>query len=119
MKILLASMAFLLIGCSPETKMEEDEPTDELWLMIKTTDFFRSGLEIEIEDKLIDIFERNGLGEIDGHSSGSYQFEVNFYDVSDFEKAKTVVEELLKKEYPNLEYVVSHTYETPFEKLPE
>jgi hypothetical protein len=96
---------------------EDQEATNELWVMIKTDEFFRSKVHNQIEDELITLIEHQELGAFDGHSSGSYQFDLNFYDVTDFEKAKAVITAFLKKKYPELQFVISHDYEATFDQL--
>jgi len=96
---------------------EDDEVQNELWVMIKTDEFFRSKAEDQIEDDLIKLVEGQELGALDGSSSGSHQFDVNFYDVTDFEKTKSEISMFLKKKYPGIQFVISHTYETTFDQL--
>ena len=96
---------------------EAEDATNELWVMIKTDEFFRSKIHAQIEDELIELVENQELGALDGSSSGSYQFDVNFYDVTDFEKAKTGITAFLKKKYPELQIVISKTYETTFDQF--
>jgi hypothetical protein len=105
-----------LAACAPKEKAKMDHaPTDELWLMIKTSDYFRSDKEIEVEDELTKLIEGSGLGELDGHSSGAHQFELNFVHVRDFEKAKSLIESHLKKKHPDLQFVIARDYAIPFE----
>jgi hypothetical protein len=96
---------------------EEHEAANQLWVMIKTDEFFRSKVHIQIEDELIALIERQKLGTFDGHSSGAYQFDLNFYNVTDFEKAKALINAFLKKKYPELQFVISDDYETTFDQL--
>jgi hypothetical protein len=66
----------------------EHEAANQLWVMIKTDEFFRSKIHKQIEDELIALIEHQKLGTFDGHSSGAYQFDLNFYNVTDFEKPR-------------------------------
>jgi hypothetical protein len=96
---------------------EERDAPNELWVMIKTDQFFRSKIHKHIEDELIALIEHQQLGTFDGHSSGAYQFDLNFYNVTDFEKAKALINAFLKKNYPELQFVISDDYETTFDQL--
>ena len=84
--------------------------------MMRMDQYFLTDDEIAIEDGLIDLVESAELGEFDGHSSGSYQFDLNFLDVSNFEIAKNEITMYLNNHYPNLTYEISKTYKTTFEK---
>jgi hypothetical protein len=116
-KALLTVLSLLfLAACAPKQKAKmDDAPPDELWLMIKTSDYFRSNKEIEIEDELTKLIEGFGLGELDGHSSGAHQFDLNFVRVRDFDKAKSLIESHLKEKHPDLKFVIARDYEIPFE----
>lgn len=94
---------------------EEDEVENELWVMIKMDQYFLSQKEIDIEEEIIDLMEEKGLGEADGHSSGASQFDFNFVDVTDYERAKKEITKYINKLYPNLKFVISKTYETTFD----
>jgi len=96
---------------------EEHDAANELWVMIKTDEFFRSQIHKQIEDELIALIEHQKLGTFDGHSSGSYQFDLNFYEVTDFENAKALINAFLKTNYPELQFVISDDYETTFDQL--
>lgn len=96
---------------------DNDEADNQLWVMIKTSDFFRSEIHTQIEDELTELVEAQDLGMLDGSSSGAHQFDVNFYDVEDFEKTKSIISVYLKKKYPQIEFVVSKDYETTFDQL--
>jgi hypothetical protein len=96
---------------------DDDEPQNQLWVMIKIDEFFRSEIHSQIEDELIELMVSQNLGVSDGHSSGAHQFDVNFYDVQDFEKAKAAVSGFLKKKYPQIQFVISDDYESTFDQL--
>ncbi len=100
-----------------ENTIDDDTPEDELWVMIKMDQYFHSLDEINIEEELIDLVESGELGEFDGRSSGAYQFDLNFYEVTSYEKAKKAISEHLDKHYPELEYEISNTYETTFDEM--
>ncbi len=89
----------------------------ELWVMIEIDDYFRSNSDLSIEEDVIALVEASGLGEVDGHSSGANQFDFNFYDVSDYEKAKTEISNFLNSKYPKMNYVISKEYKTTFDKV--
>jgi len=94
-----------------------DESEDnQLWLMIKEEQFFRDDAHLKIVDDLTELIEEAGLGELDGHSSGSHQFECNFYDISDFEKVKAIVVKYMASNFDNLIYSISPEYEVFYEK---
>lgn len=97
--------------------LEADSESEEnqLWIMIKENDFFREGGHLEIIDELSEIIESKGLGELDGHSSGAHQLEVNFYDVPNYKASVNAVNAFFKQ-HPNIEYTVSKEYETTYEK---
>ncbi|ATG77688.1 hypothetical protein AOR04_09165 [Pseudoalteromonas sp. 1_2015MBL_MicDiv] len=65
---------------------------------------------------MAEIIEGKGLGELDGHSSGAHQLEVNFYDFTNYKSCSEVVNAFFKQ-HPNIEYIVSKEYETTYEKL--
>ncbi len=98
--------------------VDDDTDTEEnqLWVMIKENDFFREDSHLEIIDELSEIIESNGLGELDGHSSGAHQLEVNFYDVANY-RACTEVVNTFFRQHPNIEYKVSKEYERTYERL--
>jgi len=96
---------------------DEDSSEDELWVMIKMNQYFRSLDEIAIEEKLINLVESAELGEFDGHSSGANQFDLNFFEVKNFEKTRKEIKKFLNKHYPKLEHEISNTYETTFDVL--
>ena len=95
---------------------DSDESENELWIMIKENSFFREEAHLKIIDELTEIIEGKNLGELDGHSSGAYQFEINFYDVNKYEKCKKIVTDFMSSKYVDLEYKVSKEYETTYEK---
>jgi hypothetical protein len=71
---------------------DADENEDnQLWIMVKEDEFFRDEAHLKVVDDLTELIENLGLGELDGHSSGAYQFEINFYNVSNFEEVKAIV----------------------------
>ena len=92
-------------------------PEDELWIMIKMNQYFHSLNYTTIEEDLISLVESAELGEFDGHSSGAYQFDLNFLEVENYEKARKAISKYLGKHYPDLEYEISKSYETTFDNL--
>lgn len=96
---------------------DSDGPEGELWIMIKETSFFREDAHLAIVDELAESMEGKGLGELDGHSSGGHQFEINFYEVRNYNQCKAIVTEYFSSKYPELEYTISEEYETTYEKL--
>lgn len=105
-----------IFGSEPNSEQSEEENENQLWIMIKEDDFFRDEKHLEIIDEITEIIEGECIGELDGHSSGAYQLEVNFFDVTDYEKAKTLIMTYFKNNYSNLEYTISNDYETTYEK---
>ena len=95
---------------------DQESEENQLWIMIKENDFFREDSHLEMVDELAELIESKGLGELDGHSSGAYQLEVNFYDVENYQACVGVVNSYFKK-HPKIEYTVSKEYETTYEKL--
>ena len=114
MKIL--TILFSLLGFGSQA-LASEEGENQLWVMVKSDDYFRSQNEMEVMESVTELIESSGLGELDGHSSGAYQFEFNFYEVSDYEKTKAKIESFINKKYPNLVYTISNDYETLYEKL--
>lgn len=113
--LILVIGSFLFKGYSQNNEISETDT--ELWVMIEINDYFLSQSEVQIENDVIELIEGKGLGESDGHSSGAHQFDFNFYNVQDFNKAKIDISDLLNSKYPNLNYVISDTYETTFDKI--
>ena len=95
----------------------EEVPENELWIMIKIDGYFHSVDEILVEEELIDLVESAELGEFDGHSSGAHQFDLNFFDVDNFDMAKKEITKFLSKNYPKLIFEISESYETTFDKI--
>jgi len=89
----------------------------ELWVMVQENEFFRSDNNLLLVEKVAEIVESKGLGELDGHSSGAYQLEFNFYDVRNYEKTKLLVQNFLVQNYPDIEFHISKEYETTYEKI--
>ncbi len=83
----------------------------------KTDDFFKSDIHTQIEDELVELIEGQELGALDGSSSGAHQFDLNFFDVEDFDKTKRIITEFFKAKYPQIQFVVSDDYETTFDQL--
>ena len=92
---------------------DSNENDQQLWIMIKENSYFRSDEHLSIVDELAELMENEGLGELDGHSSGRYQFEINFYDVENY--AKGLVEHYFHAKHPHVIYTVSDDYETTYE----
>ena len=104
------------IGNSNTVIEESESSNDQLWVMIEIDDYFRSNKDIEIEEEVIALVERLNLGEVDGHSSGAHQFDFNFYDVKDYDRAKAEITKYLDGKYPQLNYVISNDYEATVDK---
>ena len=85
--------------------------------MVKLDTFFREDSDLDWVDELAEIFEQKSLGVLDGHSSGGKQLEVNFFEVENYEKAKQVVVQYLKENFPDLTYEISNDYQTTYEEL--
>lgn len=116
MKIL--TILFSLLGLGSQSHAESDtEVDDQLWVMVKTDEFFRSQNDLEIMDNVTALVESSNLGILDGHSSGAYQFEFNYFEVSNYSKAKSAIEKLLNSTYPGLTFTISNDYDMPYEKL--
>jgi hypothetical protein len=113
-------LSFGSLGLINNNRMHEDELENkgQLWLMIKLSGMFHSDLESKIEGELIELVEGQGLGQFDGHSSGAGQFDLNFFEVADFEKVKSLITRHLQTNYPKVEFVASDDYETTFDQLP-
>jgi hypothetical protein len=94
---------------------ESEASSGELWIMIKENEFFRSDEHLSIVDDIAEVIESSGLGELDGHSSGAHQLEVNFYGVNNFNKSRLAVEVYLSKNHPKLVYTISNKYQTTYE----
>lgn len=105
------------IFTSSNKEEEHSESEDELWIMIKENSFFRDDAHLVIIDELAESIEGKNLGELDGHSSGAHQLEVNFYNVPNYNKCKEVVAEYFAIKYPALDYTISQEYEATYEKL--
>ena len=117
----IITVLFIVIGSfyiqTSLTSNETNEADAELWVMIETNEYFRSQPELEIENEVITIIESMELGEFDGHSSGAHQFDFNFINIQDFNKSKNAINDLFKSKYPKLNYVISSTYKTTFDKV--
>jgi len=117
MKYLLISILLLLVGCSEAEMNSSQTDSNELWVMVKISDNFRSKQDLEIIDKVTKAIESKGLGYLDGHSSGRYQLDFNYIDINNFIKTKNEIDIVIKSNYPNLIYTISKDYETIYEKL--
>ena len=107
----MLSMLRKILGNSDESEVS----SGELWIMIKENEFFRSDEHLFIVDELAEVIESSDLGELDGHSSGAHQLEVNFYGINDFNKTRLAVEIYLSKNHPKLVYSISDKYQTTYE----
>ena len=92
------------------------ETSIALWIMIEINDQFLSKNEYKIEDKIEKLVTKKRLGQLDGHSSGGHQFDINLFNVQNFEFAKSEISKLLETKYPNLKFEISDKYETIFER---
>ncbi len=111
------ALLMLLVGVLISCPRVESKEGMQLWVMIKMDSYFRTQKELKIVDELANLIEQKKLGLLDGHSSGGHQFEVNFYEISDFATAKSVVESFINDNYPKLSYIVSNDYEMLYETL--
>lgn len=111
------ALLMLLVGVLTSCPRVESKEDMQLWVMIKMDSYFRTQKELKIVDELANLIEQKKLGLLDGHSSGGHQFEVNFYEISDFATAKSVVESFINDNYPKLSYIVSNDYEMLYETL--
>ena len=119
-QVIIVIMVFVigLLYLKNNLMAEKFQETDvELWVMTEANDYFLTQSEILIEDDAIALIEGMNLGESDGHSSGANQFDFNFINIQDFDKAKTALSEMFASKYPQLNYVISTTYEMSFEKV--
>ncbi|WP_144394615.1 hypothetical protein [Pleionea sediminis] len=117
MKKLLALILGYLIAASSAIADDSGDLTSELWVMIKIDTPFRTQNEIELVEVVTSAIESKGSGELDGHSSGGFQFEFNYYGIKDYEAAKNMLEEIFQKNYPELTYTISNEYQVKYEKL--
>ena len=114
----MRTLTFLLslMGFGAQALATDDVGNDqELWIMVKTDSFFRDRVHIQLVDRVTELVESSGLGILDGHSSGGYQFDFNYYDVANYAKAKSVIEQYLSSNYPDLVYTISSDYQTTYE----
>ena len=107
----------LLVFFSSFAYAENESVGDQLWVMVKIDTYFRSKNELSLVDDINELIEGSNLGSLDGHSSGAYQFDFNFYEIGDFNKAKSTIESFIDKQYPNLTYTIEETYGMPYERL--
>ena len=94
---------------------ESADDYDELWVLIEINTYFRTQNDLRLVDVITEVVEENGLGKLDGHSSGDNQFDFNFIDVTNFRETKAVIEKKLKESYPQLKFRISKEYETSYE----
>ena len=120
-KVLSTIVAFFLsmlsVSCAENDRPQSESLVDELWVMIKIDSNFRDQIHLDLVDKIAARIEGEGIGYLDGHSSGAHQFEFNFVEITDFKKAKTIIEQALSETIPSAEYQVSNEYEMTFEKI--
>jgi len=105
-----------LFSAERQQDQSEEENDAQLWLMIKEDEYFRDDKHLELIDEISEIIESRGLGELDGHSSGAHQLEVNFFDITDYEKAKELIITYFENNHSNIEFTISSDYETTYEK---
>jgi len=117
MKHIVALLLSLITACSNSDGISSTDNDDEIWVMIKTDAYFRGQKELEIVDTISEIIESKELGYLDGHSSGGFQFDFNFTEVTNWDKAKSEIDNAINENYPTLEYTISSTYETTYDKL--
>ena len=115
--MLTIALGVLSVSCAENDRSESESTGDEIWVMIKIDSNFRDQVHLDLVDKIATRIEGEGIGYLDGHSSGAYQFEFNFVEITDFKKAQTIIEKELSKMSPNVEYQISNEYEMTFEKI--
>ena len=114
----MRTLTFLLslMGFGAQALAAGDVGNDqELWIMVKTDSFFRDRDHIQLVDRVTKLVESSGLGTLDGHSSGGHQFDLSYYDVANYAKAKSVIEQYLSSNYPYVVYTISGDYQTTYE----
>lgn len=109
------AILFGLLGLTSQSVAEDTEVDDQLWIMIKMDTYFRTVHELKVVDQVTEIIEGANLGYLDGHSSGAYQFEFNYYEVSDFDRAKSKIQRFMAKHYPDVKFTISNDYAMPYE----
>jgi hypothetical protein len=100
--------------------LDEDPQTgdeNQLWIMIQEDDYFRDEEHFQLIDEMTEITEEAELGELDGHSSGAYQLEVNFFGVLDYEKAKDLISNYIESTHPDLVFTIAKEYKSIYEKV--
>lgn len=117
MKLFLITFVVLIAACSDTEVGPSNAGSNEIWIMVKLDTEFRSEDNLAMVNEITKIVESKGLGTLDGHSSGGHQMEFNYVGIKDWEKAKSVIDSSIKRNYPNAEYIISNTYETTYEKL--
>ena len=106
-----------LVSCTGEQEKPSTKGYSELWIMVNIDSKFRSKDNLKMVDEITEIIESKGLGNLDGHSSGGYQFDFNYVGIQNWDSTKSEIETVIKNHYPGLEYTISTTYETTYEKL--
>ncbi|WP_420589294.1 hypothetical protein [Bacterioplanoides sp.] len=110
------TILFSLMGLTSYSTGEETTANDQLWIMIKMDTYFRTLDDLNVVDQVTDMIEGANLGYLDGHSSGAYQFDFNYYDVRDFKAAKSKIQYFMSKNYPSVEFTISSDYEILYEQ---
>lgn len=105
-----------LFGFASYSSAETTEVDNQLWIMIKMDTYFRTVNELKMVDKITEIIEGANLGYLDGHSSGAYQFDFNYYKVNDFDRAKSKIQRFIEQHYPNVTFTISNDYLMTYEK---
>ena len=98
----------ILFSLLAVTSYSAAEVDDQLWVMIKMDTSFRTVNELRVVDQVTDLIERANLGSLDGHSSGAYQFDFNYYEVSNFDGAKSRIQIFMAKHYPDIVFTISN-----------
>jgi len=114
---LIALLVSLLIIATSVSSQEFGSEDRQLWVMVKTDEYFRNKVHLELIDEVTDLLESRGLGELDGHSSGQYQLDFNYYGVNDYDQARKAIEEYLAEHYSNLVFTISKDYDVPYENF--
>ena len=117
--VIVICISYFICSCSSDNESKFEIVGDELWVMVKMDSEFREEIYLQLVDDITKKIEEQGVGYLDGHSSGAYQFDFNFVDVTNFKQAKNQVELIFKNQYPQLMFMVSHTYEMKYEKAGE
>lgn len=117
MKLFFIALVLLVEACSYAEVKPSTIGTGELWVIVKLDTEFRTEHNIVMVDEITKIVEAENLGVLDGHSSGGYQLDFNYVGITNWEKAKSVIDASIRKNYPDVEFTISTKYETTYDNL--